>query len=660
MIRRLAVPMALLAAAACAQPPVAPTDAKVGEARGQNVGLYNVVQSWETGYRFHSTGGNEAKYRSDVNYGNGIRLLAGRLSVNSRDGHGRLLDELVLAVQGLGNDPYQAATLRMAKNRLYRYDLLWRESAYFNPAVPVSFGQHRMDTTRRMQDHDFVLFPQSKFRLFAGFSRSLQQGPALTTVNVFDSVRGDEFALFADVRRRQNEFRFGNEVSVLGVKLNWMQVWESYREETPAALTGPSLGNNAADRTRLNSLSRTQPYEGTTPSFRLNLFREKGERWALNGRFTYSAGRRSFQLDETATGIDRFNAAANRQIAAAGQGRRPVATGQLTLSLFPTSRITVTNHTAFHSARMEGDSRYREFNNGDLDINQADFRYLGIRTISNSAGAWFQLKPWAAVHGGYQYSNRLIRSTELITIEDFTGGVTSRQSNVLHAGQAGFRLRPAKPLTVAIDGEVGRQSRAFFPVSEKDYDTYSARLLWRQGPFSVSGTARSYNNSNMVSLFAHSAKGRQFAADGSWTPRDWFSLDGGYARLNSDTHTGIAYFLAAVMIRGEQSLYVSNLHSSHMGARFSIGQRVDLYAGFTLSRDTGGRGRQGSASAQAAFISVQAFPMDFDSPLARVSVKLHPKVRWNAGYQYYRYREDLLSAQNYRAHTGFTSVLWTF
>ncbi|MBI5283214.1 MAG: hypothetical protein HY858_16135 [Candidatus Solibacter usitatus] len=660
MIRPLAASLFLLCTVVRAQPPVAPTDAKVGESRGQNAGGYNILQSWETGYRFRTAGGNQARYRSDVNYGNGIRLLAGRLSLTSRDGHGRLFDDLTLAVQGLGNDPYQSATLRIARNRLYRYDLLWRESDYYNPALPISFGEHRMDTSRRMQDHDFVLFPQSKVRFFAGFSRTLQQGPALTTVNVFDSVRGDEFALFADVRRRQNEFRFGNELPVFGVKLNWMQVWEMYREEVPASLTAPAAGNNPADRTRLNSLNRTQPYQGTTPSFRLNLFREKGERWALNGRFTYSAGRRDFQFDETATGIDRFNAAANRQIAAAGQGRRPVTTGQLTFSLFPTSLITLTNHTAFHSTRMEGDARYREIDNGDLQVAQVDFRYLGIRTLANSSDALFQLRPWIAFHGGYQYSNRLIRSTELVTIEDFTGGVSSEQTNVLHAGAAGVRFRPAKPLTLAFDGELGRQSRAFLPTSEKDYQSYSARLLWRQGPLSISGLARSYTNSNFVSLFAHSAESRNLALDGSWTPRDWFSLQAGYSRLHADTLTGLAYFLASALVRGEQSLYVSNLHTAHAGAQFSIRQRVELYGGFSLSRDAGDPRRSPGASLQPAFIAVQTFPMDFDSPLARISVKLHPKLRWNAGYQYYRYREDLLSTQNYRAHTGFTSVLWTF
>ncbi|MCC6539552.1 MAG: hypothetical protein IT162_18520, partial [Bryobacterales bacterium] len=52
------------------------------------------------------------------------------------------------------------------------------------------------------------------------------------------------------------------------------------------------------------------------------------------------------------------------------------------------------------------------------------------------------------------------------------------------------------------------------------------------------------------------------------------------------------------------------------------------------------------------------------SPLVRFSVRLHDKIRWNFGYQHYNYSEDfapLLGAlQNYRAHTGFTSLMWSF
>jgi nitrite reductase/ring-hydroxylating ferredoxin subunit len=67
--------------------------------------------------------------------------------------------------------------------------------------------------------------------------------------------------------------------------------------------------------------------------------------------------------------------------------------------------------------------------------------------------------------------------------------------------------------------------------------------------------------------------------------------------------------------------------------------------------------------AALALVPVQTYPLTFQSPLARVSFKITNKIRWNAGWQFYRYREEfgLLSIlRNYRAHTGYTSVQWAF
>lgn len=651
--------LAALPAVLPAQQTVAPTPERTGEPRGSNSGNYNIVQDWELGYRFVSSGGNSGKYRSDVNFGNGPRLLSSRLSVRSRDGHGGPFDELSLFTQGLGNDPYQSASMRLAKTRLYRYDALWRSSAYYNPALAISAGQHAMDTVRRLQDHDFTLLPQSKVRFFAGFTRVNQEGPALTTTNLFDGARGDEFPLFANLRRRQNEFRFGNELVLFGMKLNWMQGWELYRENSPLSLAVPSAGANATDRTTLSAYSQRDPIEGMTPSFRLSLFRERGRRWAANGRFTHSAGRRDFAFDELATGADRFAGARNRQILVSGNARRPVTTGAVTLTFFPHDNLTLVNHSAFHSTRMEGDSTYRELENSSLNLATVHFQYLGIRMFSNSTDGVLQWKPWLALRGGFHYSTRRIRSAEQVEIDGFPAGRRGEQQNRLSAGSAGFRLRPAKPLTLALDGEMGRQDHPFYPTSEKNYHAFSARLQYRGGPLQFSATARSYANFNSLSFFAHSDRSRNYTAGASWNPRDWFSLDAGYSKLHAYTSTGIAYFLSPALIQADRSVFLTNLHTGHLGVHVSLRERVDLYAGLSLSRDAGG-GPGRPATALPALAALQVFPMAYDAPLARISVKLHTQLRWNAGYQYYRYREDLLPLQNYRAHTGYTSVLWTF
>src|SRR5262249_19748707 len=107
---RIFVHIALFAAvtvSAFAQPVVAPTPETVGTPRGDDVGGYNVINSFEAGYRFADIDGNRGKYRSDVNYLNGIRLFSSSLAINSKDGHGGMFHEIILNTQGLGYDPYE-------------------------------------------------------------------------------------------------------------------------------------------------------------------------------------------------------------------------------------------------------------------------------------------------------------------------------------------------------------------------------------------------------------------------------------------------------------------------------------------------------------------------------------------------------------------------
>jgi hypothetical protein len=111
---------------------------------------------------------------------------------------------------------------------------------------------------------------------------------------------------------------------------------------------------------------------------------------------------------------------------------------------------------------------------------------------------------------------------------------------------------------------------------------------------------------------------------------------------------------------------VSNLHAVNAGARFALKNYADLYLGYSITKDTGDGRASLAAQPTAAgqvFYNVQTFPLTFQSPLARVSVRLTDKLRWNAGWQYYGYREQfgvLGLNQGYRANTGYTSLLWAF
>jgi len=659
-----------------AQQVAAPTPELPGSARGENHGNYNITNSFEVGYRWSLVGGDLGEYRSDVNYRNGVRLLGSSFSIDSKDGHGRYFDQILLNTIGLGNDPYQAATLRIQKNQMYRYDMTWRLNDYYNPGLTVAGGLHAMDTVRRMQDHDFLLFPQSAFRVRVGYARNTQDGPTLTTSLEPDnnSANSAGIPVFANLRREWNEYRVGADVDYAGFKFTLLRRWNFYKEDTLA--TGFS-GSNAAsaglpnDLTSLQQFSKTAPVHGRNPGWLGNLVTNR-KRWAVNARFSYLDGHNDFAMNESASGTGRFGDAGNRQILVQGNAERPMVAGDFNFSAQATSRLTVVNNTSVNNLRINGPSSYTEFLNGS-DTGQAIiFRYLGIRTVTNSTDANYRVKDWIGFYAGYRYTDRLVRTVEGLELPGVANSSTSdtyENTNHLHSGTLGVRLRPVKNLTANLEGEVGRADNPLTPVSDRDYHTLNGRVSYRTRKVQLSTSYKQvYNVNAPVTLSAYGSHSRNYTANASWSAKNWFSLDASYMKLHLDTTSGIAFFAGTnrPTLQNGTSLFRSNVHAANLGARFVI-KRADLYVGYSITKDTGDGRATATAGASGAtdalFAGVQTFPLSYQSPLTRVSVRITPKLRWNAAWQFYNYHEEFGLFgyyQNFHAHTGYTSLSWAF
>jgi len=658
-----------------AQQVVAPTTEKLGTARGEDHGSYNITNSFETGYRFSLVGGDLGEYRSDVNYRNGLRLLGSSVSIDSKDGHGHYFDQILLNTMGLGNDPYQSATLRIQKNGLYRYDMTWRLNDYYNPGLTAAGGLHLMDTVRRMQDHDITLFPQGKFRVRAGYSRNTQDGPTLATSLEPDnnSANSAGIPVFANVRRQWNEYRLGADVDFAGFKATVLRRWDFYKEDTPYSLF---YGSNAAsaglasDLTALQQFTKSAPVHGRNPGWLGNLMANH-KRWAINARMSYLDGHNNFALNEFSSGLGRLGGAANRQILVQGDAERPMVAGDFNFSAQPTSRLTVVNNTSVNNLRINGPSSYTEINNGSNSGQTIIFRYLGIRTVTNSTDAHYRVKDWIGFYAGYRYTDRLVRTIEGFSIPAFdvtAPNTVYENTNHLHSGTVGVQLRPVKNLTTNLEGEVGRADNPLTPVSDGNYHTLNGRVSYRTRKVQLSTSYKQvYNVNAPVVLSAYSSHSRNYSANASWAPKDWFALDAGYMKLHLDTVSGIAFFAGTRTLQEGNSLYLSNVHAGNFGARFEVAKRADVYLGYTITKDTGDGRAAASAGATdpagALLASVQTFPLAYQSPLGRVSVRITPKLRWNVGWQFYNYHEEfglLGYYQNFHAHTGYTSISWAF
>jgi hypothetical protein len=478
----------------------------------------------------------------------------------------------------------------------------------------------------------------------------------------FDST-GNVFPVFTNVNRVENEYRLGAELHWFGFTLNAMHGWQDFKDDSPDQFTGASAGDNFNGNTILNLFNRTQPYHGTSPYWRVALFRNS-RLLSINGRFTYTGGERAFVTNEAALGVNQFGAAANQQILTFGSARRPVTTGNASLSLFPTERLSITENVSFYNVRTDGNSAYLQFDNALQTADLLYYQYLGIRTFASQTDALYRIQNWLDLHGGYEYSNRRIAASPQVAFAGTPATIPYLQTNALNTGIVGVRLRPLKPLTISLDGEFGNADQPFTPKSEKNYSALTGRIQYRVKTLQLAASSHSDYNENSVTVSAYSSHSRTYSVSGTWSPRSWMSFDASYSKIHLDTLGGIQFFANAQLFPNQTSYYVSNLHTGTLGARFTFLKRLDLYVGYSHVQDTGD-GRSAAATTTVgptlpAFQSAQTFPVKFQSPMGRLSVRISEKVRWNVGYQYFGYRADFWPSENYLANTGYTSVLWSF
>jgi hypothetical protein len=317
---------------------------------------------------------------------------------------------------------------------------------------------------------------------------------------------------------------------------------------------------------------------------------------------------------------------------------------------------------------MDGSNFYEQFDNATLSAQTLHFQFLGVRLITNGTDVRYRFSKKLDVFAGFRYADRSIRSIEDgASVGQPLQGLAAEQSNHQDAGVLGVNWIPWKDLRVHLEGEVGRNSTPFAPISLANYHAIRSRVLYRKKSYSLgAGYQENYNNNSIV-ITAYSSRSRTYNAEGSWNAKSWLSLDASYSKLHLDTLGGIAFFAGtpSVLTSGE-SVYISNIHAANLGVRLPVAKRADVYLGYNITKDTGdGRGSlaaQATAAGQI-FYNVQTFPLTYQTPLVRVSVRISAKLRYNLGYQYYGYHEDfglLSETQNYRAHTGYTSLLWSF
>jgi hypothetical protein len=216
--------------------------------------------------------GNPNNYNTFENLSSGLRLFDYTLNMRSINHQGLFFDNLSFTNFGYGGDPNDVSRLHIDKNKWYDFRAMFRRDKDFwdynllanplNPAVSpipnaaIASSPQALDLSRRMQDYDLTLSPQSRLRFRLGYSRNVNTGPASTTVE-----GGTEPLLSESVNYITNSYRMG--VDYRGLSKTTLSFDEM--------LTYSAINNTVTDKNLSYQLSNGTPVDlglvfvGTTP-----------------------------------------------------------------------------------------------------------------------------------------------------------------------------------------------------------------------------------------------------------------------------------------------------------------------------------------------------------------------------------------------------------
>ena len=240
------------------------------------------------------------------------------------------------------------------------------------------------------------------------------------------------------------------------------------------------------------------------------------------------------------------------------------------------------------------------------------------------------------------------------------------EQNHTHALFGGFRARPAKNWTIYFDAEHGTADNVFSRIGNYNYTNIRARSRYapnKQVSFSLAVITR--NNANPseiagVSLqdFGVDTRSRVFTGSVDWTlnGRVSFSTGYNYNWVNSDAV--VDYFFNSLRHPLGHSLYFMRNNFVFVDTTAQLIPRVTLFASYRINKDNGQGSRLANPTGTPGIL-ILSYPMNFQSPEARLAIKINQRLDWNLGYQYYNYNESVLVGprpQNYHAHLPYTSL----
>ena len=678
-----------------------------------------VISTIEFGYRGLSVDGDHNKYRSDLNYSAGPRLFDSTFLYRSKNGGG-FLDSALVTSTGWGADPNGQVRFSIENAKWYRFDGSYRRFKYFRflntlanpnwvfsppefsvPPNPVT-GEHGIDARQQLGDFDLTILPKNeRIRFNVGYSPERYSGPAFTNYH----VGGNEFVLLSELRSRADDYRFGADGKLGPIDFSVMQGFRRFRDDGFINL-GRTPGINVNPTTAsLNSFHRDEPTRGKVNYTRVSLHSLVAQRLDLTARYIYSKATSNSVFSEGFTGLN-WNARVsgwpptppNSSPNTLNLGtytieqdvERPNTIADFGATWLATSKLRISNTFRVEDFEINGLGSFSDFFSitrpisGGARTDTVGFNNLPASVITdyrkyqNTIEGDYAFNARHSIHLGYRYGQRRIGN--FFTGFDFgsngalpaPGTSTSQieQENNTHVILGGFKSRVTDDWTIWFDGEHGTADNVFFRIGNYDYTYIRAKTRYSlTNKLSLNFALITRDNANPseiagVSLedFGVSIKSRVFTSAVDWSVSPRLSINAGYNYNWINSNAVVDYFFNGVRHPQGRSLYFMRNNFFYVDSVSQLFRRATLYVSYRINKDNGQGNRVSDPIGNPGFL-VTSYPMSFQAPEARLAVRLHRRLDWNVGYQYYNYNESVLVGprpQNYHAHLPYTSLRFYF
>ncbi len=680
---------------------------------GENAGDFIVVSSLEFGYRGLSVDGDLNKYQSDLNYKAGPRVFDSSFYLKSKNGESNLFDSFLVTSTGWGADPQGTVRISVENPKWYRFDGIHRRFKYFRflnsfanpnwvfspanfsrPPSPIT-GEHNQDTRINLGDFDLTILPKNeRIRFNIGYSPERYSGPAFTNYH----AGGNEFNFLSQLRSRANDFRVGADGKVGPINLSFLQGFRRFKDDSSIHLgVTPGINLNPAVAS-LTTFNRDEPARGRVNYTRFSAQTLVANKLDITGRIIHTRATQNYVSMESFTGrnwnprITGFppsppaatpNILNLAQYNLSGESERPSTLGDLGLTFLATDKFRLSNTFRAETFKIDGSALFSDFfsvtrgtRTDTIGFSNRDVNTLiKYRKYQNTIEGDYQFNRDYSIHLGYRYANRRVEEA----ISGFNLGTNAPtalvpdshiEHNNTHVIIGGFKARPVSEWTIYLDAEHGTADNVFTRIGNYDFTNVRAKSRYkptRNLAFNLAYiTKQNANPSEIagVSLedFGVSIKSRLFTSSIDWTANSRVSFSTGYNYhwINSDAI--VDYFFNSVQHPFGHSIYYTRNNFFFVDTVIQPAPRMTLYASYRINKDNGQGNRVSDPTGKPGTL-IASYPMSFQSPEARLAIKLHHRLDWNVGYQYYNYNESVLVGprpQNYHAHLPYTSLRFYF